>query len=242
MIEISTRRFADIEALHAVPAGAGDTALPTVLFYHGFTSSKTVYSYFAVALAQAGFRVVMPDAPGHGARFNGDAARRLTRFWHILHATITEYPRLRNALREEGLVADDRLAIGGASMGAMTALGIMTHHPEARAVAALMGSGYFTSLSHTLFAPDAAGADDIRAALAPWDVSTQLARVADRPLLLWHGEDDDVVPAAQSLRLASALREHGLDANLTCVREAGVKHRITPDALEATVAFFRRHL
>ncbi|CCJ86277.1 YjfP protein [Cronobacter dublinensis 582] len=139
-------------------------------------------------------------------------------------------------------MADDRLAIGGASMGAMTALGIMTHHPEARAVAALMGSGYFTSLSHTLFAPDAAGADAIRAALAPWDVSTQLARVADRPLLLWHGEDDDVVPAAQSLRLASALREHGLDANLTCVREAGVKHRITPDALEATVAFFRRHL
>ena len=151
-------------------------------------------------------------------------------------------PRLRDALREAGLVADDRLAIGGASMGAMTALGIMTHHPETRAVAALMGSGYFTSLSHTLFAPDAAGADAIRAALAPWDVSTQLARVADRPLLLWHGEDDDVVPAAQSLRLASALREHGLDANLTCVWEAGVKHRITPDALEATVAFFRRHV
>ncbi len=241
MIEISTRRFAGIEALHAAPAGADAVALPTVLFYHGFASSKTVYSYFAVALAQAGFRVVMPDAPDHGARFSGDAARRMTQFWHILHAAITEYPRLYDALREEGLVAEGKFAIGGASMGAMTALGIMTHHPEVRAVAALMGSGYFTSLSHTLFPPDAGEADAIRAALAPWDVDTQLTRVADRPLLLWHGEDDDVVPVAQSQRLADALRGRGLDAHLTRAWQAGVKHRITPEALEAAVAFFRRH-
>lgn len=38
-------------------------------FYHGFTSSSLVYSYFAVALAQAGLRVIMPDAPDHGSRF-----------------------------------------------------------------------------------------------------------------------------------------------------------------------------
>ena len=34
-----------------------------MIFYHGFTSSSLVYSYFAVALAQAGLRVIMPDAP-----------------------------------------------------------------------------------------------------------------------------------------------------------------------------------
>ncbi len=33
----------------------------------------------------------------------------------------------------------------------MTALGIMTHHPELNSVACLMGSGYFRSLSQTLF-------------------------------------------------------------------------------------------
>jgi fermentation-respiration switch protein FrsA (DUF1100 family) len=43
--------------------------LPCIVFYHGFTSSKLVYSYFAVALAEAGFRVIMPDAPEHGARY-----------------------------------------------------------------------------------------------------------------------------------------------------------------------------
>jgi len=40
-------------------------------------------------------------------------------------------------------------------MGGMTALGIMAQHPEVRAVACLMGSGYFTSLADTLFPPAA---------------------------------------------------------------------------------------
>lgn len=68
MIELTTETLAGIECLHATPAGQRHQPLPTVLFYHGFTSSKEVYAYFAVALAQAGFRAVMPDAELHGAR------------------------------------------------------------------------------------------------------------------------------------------------------------------------------
>ena len=66
MIEIEIRHLGDREILHATPAGKREEPLPVIVFYHGFTSSKLVYSYFAVALAQAGFRVVMPDAPDHG--------------------------------------------------------------------------------------------------------------------------------------------------------------------------------
>lgn len=51
-----------------------------VLFFTTDLPSKLVYSYFAVALAQAGFPVVMPDAPEQGARFD-DETRRLQRFW-----------------------------------------------------------------------------------------------------------------------------------------------------------------
>lgn len=151
MIEIEIRHLGDHEILHAMPAGKRDKPLPVVVFYHGFTSSKLVYSYFAVALAQAGFRVVMPDAPDHGARFTGNEQARLGQFWQILHGSLTEFAGLRDALYEAGLVADNRLAVAGASMGGMTALGIMTHHPEVKSVACLMGSGYFTSLAKTLF-------------------------------------------------------------------------------------------
>lgn len=55
MIELEIRQFGDHECVHAFPAGKKAQPLPVVIFYHGFTSSKLVYSYFAVALAQAGF-------------------------------------------------------------------------------------------------------------------------------------------------------------------------------------------
>ena len=245
MIELETRQLAGSEILHATPAGKLAVPLPTVVFYHGFGSSKLVYSYFAVALAQVGFRVVMPDARDHGARFNGDEQARLGQFWQILQSNFHEFPALRDALVDEGWVAEGRLAVGGASMGGMTALGLMTHHPELICVASLMGSGYFTSLARTLFPPQAetvAELNDIIAPLVEWDVEGHLAQLASRPLLLWHGEEDDVVPAAESHRLHRVLQDAGQDRHLTCRWEEGVRHRITPAALEAAVGFFKANL
>ncbi|WP_213134720.1 esterase [Citrobacter sp. FP75] len=245
MIEIETRQLAGIPVLHAFPADKRDFSLPCVIVYHGFTSSSLVYSYFAVALAQAGFRVIMPDAPDHGARFHGDAQDRMHRFWQILQQNMQEFTALRAALVAESWLLDARLAVAGASMGGMTTLGIMARYPDVKCAASLMGSGYFTQLAHTLFPPiseQQAEFDAIIAPLTEWDVTHQLERLADRPLLLWHGLDDDVVPAVETLRLQQALIQAGLDNSLTCLWEAGVRHRITPEALAATVAFFRQHL
>ncbi|MEO3992004.1 esterase [Pseudocitrobacter cyperus] len=242
MIELEMRMLAGNEVLHAFPKGCVEKPLPCIVFYHGFTSSNLVYSYFAVALAQAGFRVVMPSAAEHGSRFHGDEQERLQHFWQILLQNFNEFPALQDALYQERLINDGRLAVAGASMGGMTALGIMTRHPELKCVASLMGSGYFSSLSTTLFPPAAEQRGPLATPLAGWDVSQQLARVADRPLLLWHGDADDVVPPGETFRLQQALKREGLDANLTCIWQAGVRHRITPEALASTVAFFKQHL
>ena len=120
MIKIETRYLAGHSILHAFPDGKRDTPLPCIIFYHGFTSSSLVYSYFAVALAQAGFRVIMPDAPEHGARFSGDAQGRMTQFWQILRQNMQEFAALRAAVQQENWVLEERLAVGGASMGGMT--------------------------------------------------------------------------------------------------------------------------
>ena len=242
MIALQSLNLAGRPVLHAFPAGNAEGPLPCVVFYHGFTSSSLVYSYFAVALAQAGFRVVMPDAPDHGERFSGDAQGRLLQFWPILQQSQEEFSSLHDALLTQGLVAEGRLAVAGASMGGMTALGIMARHPEVRCVACLMGSGYFSDLSCTLFPPAADEQRAIQAQLADGEPSRRLAQLADRPLLLWHGEDDDVVPAAESFRLQQALAQVGLDTNLTCEWQAGVRHRITPEALSCAVSFLRQHL
>lgn len=101
MIAIETRQLAGGVVLHAFPEGKRAVPLPCVVFYHGFTSSSLVYSYFAVALAQAGFRVVMPDAPEHGARFGGDSQGRIHRFWQILHKTCRNLRRYVRRFRRK---------------------------------------------------------------------------------------------------------------------------------------------
>ncbi|OON41801.1 esterase [Izhakiella australiensis] len=249
MIELNVENFAGIECLHATPAGKQQTALPTVLFWHGFTSSKEVYAYFAVALAQAGFRALLPDAQMHGSRYNGDTEARLSHFWSILKNNIDEVPVLLQALNERGLIDQQRVAVGGASQGGMTALAALARYPELRCAASMMGSGYFLSLSHQLFPPLAVRSpqekqrfEQIMAPLAEYEVGHQLDKLADRPLLVWHGDADEVVPVAESVRLEKALREAGSDHNLTWLTETGVGHRITPSALTAFTAFFGHHL
>ncbi len=249
MIELATETLAGIECLHAAPAGQRHARLPTVLFYHGFTSSKEVYSYFAVALAQAGFRVVMPDADMHGARYSGDTDARMTHFWDILKQNIDEVPLLEAALRDQDWIADERFAVAGASMGGMTALGAMARYPHIHSVACLMGSGYFMQLSQTLFPPLVARTPEQKetlaarlAPLAPYDPSQQLEQLANRPLLLWHGEADEVVPFAETVRLEKALREAGMATRMTWLSEKHIGHKITPSALTALVSFFKHHL
>ena len=214
MIEIESRELADIPVLHAYPVGQKDTPLPCVIFYHGFTSSSLVYSYFAVALAQAGLRVIMPDAPDHGSRFSGDAARRLNQFWQILLQSMQEFTTLRAAIAEENTENSVSFTISDRSCISLI--------PE-------------TTAQQNEF-------NNIVAPLAEWEATNHLEQLSDRPLLLWHGLDDDVVPADESLRLQQALSETGRDKLLTCSWQPGVRHRITPEALDAAVTFFRQHL
>lgn len=249
MIELATESFAGIECLHAAPAGKRHQPLPTVVFWHGFTSSKEVYAYFAVALAQAGIRAILPDADMHGARFNGDSEQRLFHLWDIVKCNIDELPALEAALQAQGLTEAGRFGVAGASMGGMTALGAMARYPHLRCVASMMGSGYFMSLSHTLFPPltvrsaaDKTAFEARMAPLAEYEVSQHLDAIANRPLLIWHGEADDVVPAAESARLVTALRDTQRDSHLTYITEKGIGHKITPPALTALTSFFLHHL
>ena len=244
-IDIITETVGGIECLHAAPAGQRDAPLPCVIFWHGYLSSKEVYAWAAVGLAQAGLRVIMPDADEHGARYRGDSAYRLSHFWDILPRSIDELPQLEAALRARGLIAAGRFGVAGASMGGMTALGAMARYPHLKRVACLMGSGYFMSLSQTLFPPLAASTPAEQAELArrlapltAYDPSRTLERLADRPLLLWHGEADEVVPAAETQRLVQALTAAQRDRHLTWLTEPGVGHKITPQALGALVDFF----
>lgn len=238
MIELHNTTLAGIEVLHACPAGAASQSLPTLVFYHGFTSSKLVYSYIAVAIAQYGIRCVMPDLPLHGARFTGDKVNQLGQFWPVLATGIDEFTVIKDAIARRGWCESTRLMVGGASLGGMTALGIMATHSELAAGISLMGSASYRQRIDDLFPPtsDWQDAPQMTTLLAKQLIDCPQA-LAGRPLLLWHGDADDVVPAADTRALAAQLQAYGEGEQLTVVIESGVGHRITPEALEALTRF-----
>jgi len=234
-----------IPAIHAAPSDRVYTPLPTIFFFHGYRSSKELSSFFGYMLAMAGFRVVMPEADMHGARFEGDDGRRLGQFWEILKRNIDELPGYRDHYADKGLIADGRVGVGGTSMGGFAALGCMARYDWIRSAASYMGSGYYLDRSRTVFPPFSVWTPENQAAhaerlapLADYDPADRLDRLGDRPLFIWHGAQDDIVPYGDSLRLGVDLATHGRTNNLTFIGDPEAGHKVSMDAASAGVTFF----
>lgn len=254
MIEMYEEDVSGIQIIHAVPSGKYNHMLPTIFFYHGFLSSKEIYSYFAYTLAKAGFRVVLPDAQLHGARADGNETHRLANFWHILQNNVEELALLKDVFTRRGLADEKRLGVGGVSMGGMTTMASLVRFPWIKVAANLMGSGYFSTLSERLFpAFDVDGSfqrqsfqrQNFEREISPLlscDILGKTACLAGRPLFVWHGEQDEVVPFNESVQLAQEAEKYGNHQNLTFFSEPQATHKVTVKALAETTTFFSRYL
>ncbi len=249
MVELYEEDVEGIQIIHAVPAGKYHEKLPTVFFYHGFTSSKEIYSYFGYTLAKAGFRVILPDALMHGARAQPDERILLNNFWRILQTNVTELALLKETFVARGLADEKRLGVGGVSMGGMTTMAALVHYPWVKVAANLMGSGYFASLADHLFpsygSDTGLSREDFEQQtelLLSLDISNKTSLIANKPLFVWHGEKDDVVPYIESLKLKHALESYNQAANLTYISEPETKHKVSVLGSIQATDFFATHL
>ncbi len=184
------------------PAGPAGRRFPAVLFLHGFPGAEKSVDVQRELMA----RGVASVAPHFlGAWGSGG----LYRF-----STLTAQARaaLRAARRLE-FVDARRLAVYGFSMGGWTALNLAAREPGLRAVVAVSPMGgpecadagtraFLARLSRPLNAPPAAVLrEDFRRALFRFDPARAVAS-SRAPLLLVHGQDDEVVPPSVSRCLA----------------------------------------
>ena len=131
-------------------------------------------------------------------------------------------PGLARLITEELAAADltpDRLALVGFSQGAMMALHVGLR--MAPAPAAIIG------LSGALVLEPGAGPDSLAAALA-----------GRPPILLLHGDQDDVIPAEALALSARALTKAGIDCESHLV--AGLGHGIDEDGFDRAGRFLVR--
>jgi acetyl esterase/lipase len=243
---------ADGEPTHAwfYPPSGGSAESPLLIRAHSGPTgmARTGLNLMVQFWTSRGWGVV--DVNYGGSSGFGRAYReRLQGQWGVLD--VVDCLAAAAAVVASGRAAPERVAMDGSSASAFTVLAALAADGNLRAGAcrypvtdleALAQEGhrfeahYLDGLVGPL--PEARAIYQARSPLQ------QVGRIR-RPLILFHGLDDTVVPPAQSERLALALSEQGVPVEIFLFPGEGHGFRsgvVQAQVLEATEAFFRRHL
>ncbi|MBT8486645.1 MAG: alpha/beta fold hydrolase [Phycisphaerales bacterium] len=216
-----------------LPATGADphTPAPAVLHAHGNAGNMTGHLWFTEALPERGFHLVLFDYRGYGE--SGGSARRRADLIADTHAAL-------DAVLADARVDRTRVGLYAQSLGGAIGLNVMRDRPEIRAGVVVAA---FTSWRE--IAADALGGSFlargaarvlIRDSARPVDA----IRHIDRPLLIVHGTEDDIVPVAHGRRLAAAAP----DARFHPLEGGGHNdfRSSHPEVDELVAGFFREHL
>lgn len=249
MIEIHEEIIHNIPVTHLIAKQQRTHPLPTIFFFQRFTASKELDIGLGYILAKAGYRVLFPEAPQHGLRFDGDEEKRKYQFWDILKQSIDELPLLYDHYQSNGLIQDNRVGVIGTSLGGFIVLGAMAQYAWIKVGASYMGSGYFLSCAKYVHPPvliktdeDKQLFDEKMAPLTKYDISQQLDKLGNRPLFVWHGEQDNIVLVDEAMRLKKELSVLKLDKQLHVAIDKNAGHKINNDGILLGLSFFNEYI
>ncbi|WP_067730689.1 esterase [Oceanobacillus damuensis] len=253
MIGIYKENIESIPSLIIVHSDKKEEALPTVTYYHGFTSAKEHNLPLAYLLAEKGYRVILPDSMYHGEREpNVPALKKQISFWEIVMRNVQELQTIKNFLDKQQLLLDNRFGVAGTSMGGITTSAALTQYPWIKTAAILMGSPKITTFAKTLVESfkkmgDLPVTDEMIESmykrLEKMDLSLQPEKLNDRPLLFWHGENDSVVPFDHSFTFFDeTVQLYKNKEHIHFIKEPNTDHKVTRHAILETVKWFEKHL
>lgn len=253
-MRVERQIWGHIPLLHITPEEEVETALPTVVFFHGHMSAKEHNLHYAYQLAEKGLRVILPDALLHGERSEGlDEVQISLRFWEIVLTSIEELSFLHKELHERGLVIGEP-GVGGTSMGGITTMGAMAVYPWIKAASVMMGAGNYVELAQAQMAQyesrgfqlpiSAEEREKMLSTLAIFDSTQNQAKFNNRPIYFWHGEQDTTVPFEPTHRLFKELRKQyeAVPEMIYFNREREAGHAVSRNGMLEATDWLAKHL
>ena len=186
---------------------------------------------------------------GGSTGFGRAYRERLIGSWGVVD--VEDCAAAATALVEAGRAHPERIAIEGGSAGGFTTLACLCFTNVFRAGACRYAVSDLTSLASETHRFEARYLDSL---VGPWpqdrDRYEQLSPLGHAksircPVIFFQGLQDNVVVPEQTERMAAALRSNGLPVEVQTFPNEGHGFRdseVKVQVLEATEAFFRRHL
>lgn len=253
MVDVQNIEINNIPSLVVTSSNKQNEPLPTVIYSHGFTSSKEFNLPIAYLLAAEGYRVVLPDSLHHGERAGQiQSVERQGAFWHIVLQNLEELKTIRNYFADQNLIENDLVGVAGTSMGGITTAAALTQYDWIHVAAILMGSPKMTeyanlTIDQFLQAGELPVTEEelntLLGQLKSLDLSLQPDKLENRPLLFWHGESDTVVPAEHAKSFYENVKgsyENG--DHIRLLLEANRNHKVSRRAVLETVEWFKQYL
>ncbi|KUP09062.1 esterase [Bacillus coahuilensis m2-6] len=251
MIGIERNKWGQVPFLEVVDFSLRNEAAPFVIFIHGFTSAKEHNLPYAYYLAEKGYRVLLPDTLYHGERQIGLSEIQLGfRFWEIVIQTIKELEILKKSIMNEKRT--ERIGIAGTSMGGIVTLGALTQYSWIKAAVSLMGSPAPVEFAekqvewvkeNDSLPLDDKDVSDLLSTLRTFDLSLQPELLNNRPLMLWHGKKDQVVPFQPTYNFyATIYPTYDQKEHIYFMVDEEGEHKVPRPAILKTVEWFCRHI
>ncbi|QFT88353.1 esterase [Bacillus sp. THAF10] len=253
MINVEKQSTGAVSFLHICQADSFSEKKPTVIFIHGFQSVKENNLHYAYLLAEKGFRVILPDCIYHGDRDSGlNSEGMMQAFWEIVIQTIHEIQVLKDYLDARGLAED--VGVAGTSMGGIVTFGALKRYPWIKAAVSLMGCPSYQEFAQWKidkvvetgfvlpFSPEQVKGYITK--LEPYDLAVEAHLLDERPLLCWHGKQDNEVPIDPLLTFVNQIKGYykNVPEHLKVMVDDYADHKVSRDGVLAAVNWFAMHL
>lgn len=249
MFQIIQKTIGEIPLLEVVQEELKDKKLPTVIFYHGWTSHKESVLVLGYELAKRGMRAILPEAHLHGERNKiVQSTQDNTVFWEVVTQNLKEVSLIKEEYVSKNLSDADKFGISGLSMGGITTSAMLTQFDWIHSAAILMGNTSPVEFSKWLLSSkwtdgyenmDGLLTQKIKDQLNSISLSEQPEKIAGKPVYFWHGTKDELVPFKQTEQFIDRIKDEPYAENISFTIGTGHGHKVPYEISVAMAEFFK---
>jgi len=215
--------------------------LPSIIYYHGWASSKEHKIFESQIISSFGYQVIVPDALYHGERnlIDYDDPFSFNKYaWEIVGNTIIESKSFIDKIIKEHDADPDRICVMGSSMGSFSAGGLFVSNPKLKCLIAFNGGfswNEFLEKRLKLYDEDY---------IKEFNPICNLDKLNNRAILMLHGKEDTSVPIECQRNFYNAAMSFYIDnpEKLKLIEFSGINHIISASMLQNAITFIKMFL